>query len=73
MNNLRKYRAKTQLSQSALAVQVGVSQPMVASLEQNKKNPSLVTAQRVVTALNRNGVACTIQDVFPVSELQQAS
>ena len=73
MNNLRLHRAKASLSQKELALLVGVSQPMIATIENNTKRPSLTNAQKIIAALNKNGAKCTINQVFPPNELKQAS
>ncbi len=48
---LVKYRADHQLTQTALADQLGMKQPAVARLESGEHNPSLDTLARLANAL----------------------
>ncbi|MGP5929136.1 helix-turn-helix domain-containing protein [Corynebacterium glyciniphilum] len=45
-----RFRAERELSQSALAAEVGCSQSLVARLERGDMNPSLVALQRFAEA-----------------------
>lgn len=46
------YRAENDLSQSALASRLGMSQPAVARLERGDHNPTIETMMRLASALN---------------------
>ncbi len=46
------YRAQNGLSQSALAGQIGMSQPAVARLERGDHNPTVDTLMRLASALD---------------------
>lgn len=58
---LLRYRAEHQLSQRALAEQLGVSQPRVAKLESAEHNPELDT---IINAVRRLGIEFVL-DVAP--------
>jgi predicted transcriptional regulator len=50
--DLREKRTDLELTQSALAEQAGVSQPLIARIENGDGNPTLSTLRRIVDALN---------------------
>jgi transcriptional regulator with XRE-family HTH domain len=58
---LLRYRAEHQLSQRALAEQLGVSQPRIAKLESAEHNPELDT---IINAVRRLGIEFVV-DVAP--------
>jgi transcriptional regulator with XRE-family HTH domain len=58
---LLRYRAEHQLSQRALAEELGVSQPRVAKLESAEHNPELDT---IINAVRRLGIEFVL-DVAP--------
>lgn len=58
---LLRYRAEHKLSQRALAVQLGVSQPRVVKLESGEHNPDIDT---IINAVRRLGIEFAL-DVSP--------
>jgi putative transcriptional regulator len=68
MNNLITYRKKAGLSQNGLSSASGVTQQQISSLELGSRSAdrqSLQACRALVAALNRAGVNCTLDDVFP--------
>lgn len=64
--SLRKHRKLAGLSQDALASRVGVSQAAITHQECDRRNNiALETARKIVNELNRLGVQCALDDVFP--------
>ncbi|MDD9245271.1 helix-turn-helix transcriptional regulator [Enterobacter soli] len=70
MNQISKYRKIGGLSQQALAQQVGWGQSRLANYEVNARTPSLSDSRLIVTALNRLGVVCCLDDVFPPEKIR---
>jgi transcriptional regulator with XRE-family HTH domain len=60
---LLRYRAEHQLSQRALAAELGVSQPRIAKLESAEHNPELDT---IINAVRRLGIEFVL-DVAPAN------
>ena len=65
MNLIAQYRKKGNISQLALAQQIGWNQPRLANYESNLRTPSLEDSRRIVAALNALGVFCSLDEVFP--------
>lgn len=73
MNKLKKYREKAKISQYDLAVLCGwedgkaanKSNSRIANYESGYRTPSLHDSRTIVTALNKSGAKCTLDDVFP--------
>lgn len=65
MSNLKKYREKASITQSALAEKVGMTQGAIAHYENGRRTPSLDGARQIVAALNALGATCSLADVFP--------
>lgn len=62
---LLRYRAEDELSQRALATQLGVSQPRVVKLESGEHNPSMDT---IINAVRRLGIEFAV-DVSPADRV----
>lgn len=62
-STLLRYRAEHELSQRALAKELGVSQPRVAKLESGEHNPEIDT---IINAVKRLGIEFVL-DVAPAS------
>ena len=60
LNNLREYRAKTSLTQEALARMVDIGVRHYQRLEAGENAPNTYTAQRLAQALNT-----TTEELFP--------
>lgn len=65
MNLISHYRKKANISQLALAQQIGWNQPRLANYESNLITPSLEDSRRIVGALNALGARCSLDEVFP--------
>ena len=61
-NQVVRYRSENRLSQSALARELGVSQPLVARLESGEHEPTVSTLRKLSHAL---GIRFSI-DIHPV-------
>lgn len=60
MNNVLVVRTSKGLSQKNLALKCGVSQQAISFIENERKQPSLVVARKIATALE-----CTVDELFP--------
>ena len=49
---LREARLKKKLSQGGVAKILGVHRPYISGLERGRRNPSLLTVQKIAKALN---------------------
>lgn len=59
-NNLKRYRKKAQLTQSALAELVGVNQQLIQRIEAGVSSPKMVVAEKIAQQLN-----LTVHQLFP--------
>ncbi|AKD37498.1 hypothetical protein I926_00840 [Pasteurella multocida subsp. multocida OH4807] len=66
MNKIYEYRKATNLTQGEFAQQINLTQGALGHYESGRRTPDLKTARKIVFALNKNGVACSLDDVFPV-------
>lgn len=65
MNRISHYRKKANVSQQALAHELGWIQPRLANYETKARTPSLADSRLIVKALNQLGIRCSLDDVFP--------
>jgi putative transcriptional regulator len=65
MSNLKQVREKAQVTQAALADEVGITQGAIAHYENGRRKPGLAEARQIVAALNKLGAKCRLDDVFP--------
>lgn len=66
MNKISEYRKATNLTQGKLAQLVNLTQGALGHYESGRRTPNLKTARKIVLVLNQQGVACSLDDVFPV-------
>lgn len=57
--NIRKKREKAGITQSELAEQAGITQAMLCWIEQGKRNPSLLSCEKIAHLLG-----CKISELF---------
>ena len=67
MSNLKKFREKARITQSALADHVGITQGAIAHYESGRRTPGLSEARDLVAALNALGAPCDLDAVFPAT------
>jgi len=72
-NNLKKFREKAGLSQPALGASIGASSSCVSNYETGLRRPSLTSAQLTRDALNKHGVKCDVDDLFPRPKQNKAA
>lgn len=65
MNKISTYRKQLGLSQRQLAVQLGWIQSRLANYEAGFRTPGLEECRKIVSAFNRLGASCVLDDVFP--------
>ncbi len=66
MNRIREYRHRANLTQRELAEEIGSQrQSIVSNYESYIRRPNIDMCRAIVRALNRHGVSCTLDDVFP--------
>lgn len=71
MNNIKKYRKKAGLTQAKLAESLGWKQSRIGNYETRSRKPDLDTARDIVDGLNKLGVDCGLDDVFPRKKRKQ--
>lgn len=73
MNLLKTYREKAGLSQAELSMKAGFGsgQGRISNYECGNRRPSLDDARKIVAALRKSGVRCTLDDVFPIEPAAQ--
>ena len=65
MNNIKELRDQVGKTQSDLAAELGITQGAVAHYEKSRRKPGLDTCRKIASVINRWGVKCSINDVFP--------
>ncbi|MGL6237804.1 helix-turn-helix transcriptional regulator [Aeromonas dhakensis] len=65
MNNIKELRDQAGKTQSDLAAELGITQGAVAHYEKSRRKPGLDTCRKIASVINRWGVECSINDVFP--------
>jgi len=65
MNLISHYRKKENITQLALAQQIGWKQPRSANYEAMLRTQSVEDSRRIVAALNALGARCSLDEVFP--------
>ncbi|GEA08513.1 hypothetical protein KUL42_32740 [Alteromonas sp. KUL42] len=75
MNNLKEFREKAQLTCNHLAALCNWKRgTRVSNYENEIRIPSLDDCRKIVFALNRKGVYCTLDMVFPPrSDIEEES
>lgn len=68
MNNLSIYRLQTGLTQAQFAKELNWWQSRIGNYEAGTRRPSLFAARKIVNTLNKLGVACSLDDVFPAED-----
>lgn len=72
MNHIKALREKTGLSQEGFGALLGLSQGAIGHYENNRRTPGLDECRAIVRAFNEQGLAVTLDDVFPPKEKQAA-
>lgn len=72
MNLIAEQRNKISVSQAMLASKLGWSQSRIANYETLKRTPSLTASREIISALNELGCDCSLDEVFPPSEIKTA-
>lgn len=67
MNSIAEHRKKIGASQSRLAAACNWGQSRIANYEAGFRTPVLSDCRIIVKALNKLGVSCQLDDVFPPS------
>ncbi len=62
-NRVREYRAQQGMTQTELAVQIGVTRQTIFSIEKGKYTPSVVLALRIAETF-----AASVEDLFQLVE-----
>lgn len=73
MSALTIARKKAGITQQTLAQLVGLTQAAIGHYERGRRMPGLGECRRIVAALNEQGVACTLEDVFPEPDQHSAA
>ena len=65
MNQIAAHRRKARLGQRQLYELLGWSQPRLGNYERGTRTPGLAESRAITAALNKLGVDCSLDDVFP--------
>ncbi len=65
MNRIAEIRERDQIKQGDLAKELGWQRSRLSNYENKRRQPSLADSRAIVAALNRLGVRCTLDQVFP--------
>lgn len=66
--NLRRIRVSKNISQEELALLAGVERAYVGHIERGKKNPTILTIEKLAKALN-----CNVLDFFEILSIEKNS
>ncbi|MFD1260514.1 helix-turn-helix transcriptional regulator [Entomomonas asaccharolytica] len=69
MSPLTKYRKLLMLSQKTFGHKAGFCQSTISHYEKRKRTPSIPDARKIITTLNKLGIDCCFDDVFPPDEI----
>ncbi|MFS1539522.1 MAG: helix-turn-helix transcriptional regulator [Candidatus Phlomobacter fragariae] len=64
MNNLKKLRKQTGMTQAGLANALGLTQGAIAHYEKGIRRLNIDTAKKILSEFNSRGLFCTFEDVF---------
>lgn len=73
MNRIAEVREAAKVKQCELIQALGWTQTRVSNYEAGRRLPGLSESRAIVAALNRLGVDCTLDDVFPPEAVAQAA
>ncbi|MEH6564622.1 MAG: helix-turn-helix transcriptional regulator [Halopseudomonas sp.] len=73
MNLIAEVRKKHDIKQAELVRELGWKQSRLGNYENHSRVPGLAESRAIVSALNRLGAGCTLDDVFPPSDDYQHS
>lgn len=67
VNRIKDYRKKANLSQQALAdaMQPPAHKSTISNYENCRREPGIQIIYKILSALNKNGVNCSVYDLFP--------
>lgn len=65
MNKISEYRTKNKISQKQLGAEIGVGASTIGNYEADIRTANTKMAWKIIDALNRLGVNCTFEEVFP--------
>ncbi|WP_445494398.1 helix-turn-helix transcriptional regulator [Pseudomonas sp. 8(2025)] len=65
MNLIAVYRDRAGIKQIALVAELGWTQTRLSNYEAGRRTAGLAECRSIVRALNRLGVICSLDDVFP--------
>jgi len=65
MNRIAEHREKGGIRQRELVAALGWTQTRVSNYEAGRRIAGLAECRAIIAALNRLGVSCTLDDVFP--------
>lgn len=68
MNRIREAREKAGIKQVDLYSALGWSQSRLSNYEAGRRDPGLEEARAIVSAMNRLGCPCSLDDVFPEAQ-----
>lgn len=74
MSALAGYRKQAGLTQGELAEAAGLTQGAITHLESGRtRSPEIATLRKIVRALGDRGVDCSVDDIFPPEDQEQAA
>lgn len=67
MNRISEFRKAANLTQAELGSLLRRSQGAVGHIETGRRQISVDTAKQLIKIFNERGVACSLDDVFPIN------
>ncbi|MQT96589.1 helix-turn-helix transcriptional regulator [Pseudomonas helleri] len=67
MNRIAEQREISGIKQRELVAALGWTQTRVSNYEAGRRTAGLVESRAIVSAFNKLGVKCTLDDIFPPS------
>ena len=65
MNNLKKLREQSGLTQLDLAKRINMTKATISNYETGFRKPNLKIAQQIALEISGSGLSCSVDDLFP--------
>ena len=68
MNNLKKIREQSGLTQLDLANKINMTKATISNYETGYRKPNIKIAQQIALEITDSGFCCSVDDLFPLKK-----